>query len=107
MIKMKMKTLPIIISMLICLLIISTVSMASAQEEEVEAEVLIFRYLGMSLSVSLCSIGAAYALGKTGTASVASITEKPELFGRTIIYVGMAEGIAIYGLLISFLIWIG
>jgi V/A-type H+-transporting ATPase subunit K len=106
MIKMKIKTLPIIISMLICLLIISTVSMASAQEE-VEAEVLIFRYLGMSLSVSLCSIGAAYALGKTGTASVASITEKPELFGRTIIYVGMAEGIAIYGLLISFLIWIG
>jgi V/A-type H+-transporting ATPase subunit K len=72
-----------------------------------EAQVSIYKYISMSLSVSICSIAAAFALGKTGMASVASITEKPELFGRTIIYVGMAEGIAIYGLLISFLIWIG
>lgn len=72
-----------------------------------EAEVEIYKYISMTASVSICSVAAAFALAKTGAASVASITERPELFGRTIIYVGMAEGIAIYGLLVSFLIWIG
>ena len=32
------------------------------------------------------------------------ITEKPEILGRTLIFVGLAEGIAIYGLIISFMI---
>lgn len=36
-----------------------------------------------------------------GTASVGAISEKPELFGRTLIYVGLAEGIAIYGLIMG------
>lgn len=73
----------------------------------VEAEVLIFKYITMALSVSLSCIGAGWALSRTGPASAATVAEKPELFGRTMVYVGMAEGIAIYGLLIAFLIWVG
>jgi len=64
------------------------------------------KFLAMALGVGLSSIAAGYAVAKTGTAASATITEKPELFGRTVVYVGMAEGIAIYGLLIAFLIWI-
>ena len=64
------------------------------------------KFMAMAVSVSISCLGAGYAVAHTGSASLASITEKPELFGRTIIYVGMAEGIAIYGLLIAFLIWI-
>ena len=63
-------------------------------------------YLAMALATGLSSIGAGYAVAKTGAAALASITEKPELFGRTILYVGLAEGIAIYGVLIALLIWI-
>jgi V/A-type H+-transporting ATPase subunit K len=33
-----------------------------------------------------------------------AIAEKPESFGRSLIFVGLSEGIAIYGLLISFLV---
>jgi|YelNatPaOPRAMG01_1025707.scaffolds.fasta_scaffold125394_2 V/A-type H+-transporting ATPase subunit K len=65
-----------------------------------------YKFLSMAIAVSIPSIGAGYAVAKTGTAAAATITERPELFGRTIVYVGMAEGIAIYGLLIAFLIWI-
>jgi V/A-type H+-transporting ATPase subunit K len=39
-----------------------------------------------------------------GSAAVGALTEKPELFGRMIVLVGLAEGIAIYGLIISILI---
>ncbi|MCW4031813.1 MAG: ATP synthase subunit C [Candidatus Bathyarchaeota archaeon] len=72
-----------------------------------EAEVLIFKYISMALSVGLSCIGAGWALSRAGPASAAAVAEKPELFGRTMVYVGMAEGIAIYGILIAFLIWIG
>ncbi|MBF0178522.1 MAG: H+transporting two-sector ATPase C subunit, partial [Magnetococcales bacterium] len=37
-------------------------------------------------------------------AAIGAITEKPELLGRMLILVGLAEGIAIYGLIISILI---
>ncbi|MEM2338819.1 MAG: ATP synthase subunit C [Nitrososphaerales archaeon] len=80
------------------------VSLAYASSAEPLAEA--SKFISMATSVGVASVGAGYALGKTGAASIASITEKAELFGRTIIYVGMAEGIAIYGLLVSFLIWI-
>ncbi len=74
----------------------------------IEGDVLvtITKYASMATAVSLSCIAAGMALSRTGAASVASVTEKPELFGRTMVYVGMAEGIAIYGLLIAFLIWV-
>ena len=74
---------------------------------DAEAQVIIFKYISMAASVSLSCLASGWALSKTGPASSATIVEKPELFGRTIIYVGMAEGIAVYGLLIAFLIWLG
>ena len=65
-----------------------------------------YQFVAMALSTGLAAIGAGIAVGYAGSSAIASITEKPELFGRAIIIVGLAEGIAIYGLLISFLIWI-
>ena len=50
------------------------------------------------------AIGAAWALARVGTAALGAITEKPELFGRSLVYVGLAEGIAIYGIIISIMI---
>lgn len=59
--------------------------------------------LGIGLPTGLAAIGAAIALGPIGSAAMAVIAEKPELFGRTLIYMGLAEGIAIYGLVMSIL----
>ena len=63
-------------------------------------------YLSMAIVMSVASIAAAYAVAKTGAAAIASLTEKPELFARVLIFAGLAEGIAIYGIIISLLIWI-
>jgi V/A-type H+-transporting ATPase subunit K len=38
-----------------------------------------------------------------GAAALAAIAEKPETFGRSLVYLGLAEGIAIYGLVLSIL----
>lgn len=60
--------------------------------------------LGAALATGLACIGAGIAVGIAGAAAIGGITEKPELLGRTLIFVGLAEGIAIYGLIISFMI---
>lgn len=60
--------------------------------------------LGIGLPTGLAAIGAAIALGPVGSAALAVIAEKPEMFGRTLVYMGLAEGIAIYGLVMSILL---
>ena len=47
------------------------------------------------------AIGAGIAVAYTGAAALAAISEKPEMFGRAMVIVGLAEGIAIYGLVIA------
>ncbi|MEJ2575468.1 MAG: ATP synthase subunit C [Gammaproteobacteria bacterium] len=60
--------------------------------------------IGIGIPTGLSTIGAALAVGPIGSASLAALTEKPEMFGRTLIYLGLAEGIAIYGLVVSILL---
>ena len=60
--------------------------------------------LGAGLPTGLAAFGAGLAVGPVGAASLAVIAEKPEMFGRTLIYLGLAEGIAIYGLVVTILL---
>ena len=60
--------------------------------------------MGAALATGLACIGAGIAVGIAGAAAIGGITEKPEILGRSLIFVGLAEGIAIYGLIISFMI---
>ena len=61
-------------------------------------------YYAVALTVGLACLGSGYAVGKVGSAAMGVLAEKPELFGRVVILVGLAEGIAIYGVIISVLI---
>jgi len=66
--------------------------------------VLRWGYMAAALATGLAALGAAFAVGTVGAAAVGALAEKPELFGRVVILVGLAEGIAIYGVIISVLI---
>ncbi len=60
--------------------------------------------IGIGIPTGLAAIGAGIAVGPVGAASLGIISEKPEMFGRTLIYLGLAEGIAIYGLVVTILL---
>jgi V/A-type H+-transporting ATPase subunit K len=60
--------------------------------------------LGAAIAVAGSSIGAAIAVAYTGAAAIAAMSERPELFGRAMVIVGLAEGIAIYGLVIAIIL---
>ncbi|GAB0057258.1 hypothetical protein SIID45300_01582 [Candidatus Magnetaquicoccaceae bacterium FCR-1] len=61
-------------------------------------------YLAAALATGISALSAGYAVANVGAAAIGAITEKPELMGRMLILVGLAEGIAIYGLIVSILI---
>ena len=60
--------------------------------------------LAASIAVAGSSIGAAIAVAYTGAAALAAMSERPELFGRAMVIVGLAEGIAIYGLIVAIIL---
>jgi len=61
-------------------------------------------YIAAALVTGIAAVSAAYAVATVGAAAVGALAERPELFGRMVILVGLAEGIAIYGVIISVLI---
>jgi V/A-type H+-transporting ATPase subunit K len=60
--------------------------------------------LGVGVPTGLSTIGAGIAVGPIGAASLAAVMERPEALGRSLIFLGLAEGIAIYGLVMSILL---
>jgi V/A-type H+-transporting ATPase subunit K len=60
--------------------------------------------LGAAIAVAGSSIGAAIAVAYTGAAALAAMSERPEIFGRAMVIVGLAEGIAIYGLIVAIIL---
>ena len=60
--------------------------------------------LGVAVATGLAVMGAGHAVGIVGAAALGVIAEKPEMLGRTLVFIGLAEGLAIYGLIISILL---
>jgi V/A-type H+/Na+-transporting ATPase subunit K len=61
-------------------------------------------YIGAGLAVGFACLASGYAVAKIGSAAIGAVSEKPELMGRTLVFLGLAEGIAIYGLIIAIMI---
>ena len=86
------------------------VSPAPAQAEESEARELVvaqvdssvgYAFIAAAIAVGLSCIAAGIAVAAVGAAAMGAVAERPELMGRSIIFVGLAEGIAIYGLIVA------
>lgn len=60
--------------------------------------------IAAALATGLACIGAGIAVAVVASSAVGAISENPKLLGKTIIFAGLAEGIAIYGLIISIMI---
>lgn len=59
-------------------------------------------YLAAALVTGMSSIGAGIAVAAASSTALGAISEDPKLMGKSLIFVALAEGIALYGLLVSF-----
>jgi V/A-type H+-transporting ATPase subunit K len=61
--------------------------------------------VGAGIAAGLASCGAGIGLGTASAAAIGAIAEKPEMLGRTLLFVVLIEAIAIYGLAMFFIIY--
>ena len=60
--------------------------------------------IAAALAIGLSAIGSGVAVAVVASSAVGAISENPSLLGKTVIFAGLAEGIAIYGLIIAIMI---
>jgi len=61
-------------------------------------------FIAAALSTGLATVGTGIAVGSVGSSALGAVSEDPKMLGKTLIFVGLAEGIAIYGLIVSIMI---
>jgi len=95
----------------LCLLVLlAGAGVASAAQEETAAAVCGVTdngWIAIASAIAMAggALGAGWAISATGVAAAGATAEKPETFGRVLIFVALAEAVAIYGLLIAFMLW--
>ena len=61
-------------------------------------------YLSAALSVGLACIGGGIAVSAAASAALGAISEDGSILGKSLIFVGLAEGVCLYGLVVAFMI---
>ena len=61
-------------------------------------------FLAAALATGMSALGAGIDVAAAAPAAIGAFSENAENFGRSLIFVALGEGVAIYGLLISILI---
>ena len=61
-------------------------------------------YLAAALVTGLSCIGGGIAVASAASAALGAISEDSSVLGKSLIFVGLAEGVCLYGLIISFMI---
>ena len=84
--------------------VVDTIAQDSATSAESGWSARSAALLGASIAGAGCGIGAAIGVAYTGAAALVAISERPEIFGRAMVIVGLAEGIAIYGLIVGIIL---
>ena len=112
MLRRKWRSVALGILIFVGLLVVSSagVGILIAEESQAIQKAQISPELGkwLCLAAAACVVGsclgAGYAVGRVGAAAMGAVAEKPELIGRALIFVGLSEGIAIYGLIIAIML---
>lgn len=62
------------------------------------------KYIAAALAVGLSGIGGGLAVAASASAALGAISENDKAFGKALIFVGLAEGVALYGLIVALLL---
>jgi V/A-type H+-transporting ATPase subunit K len=62
------------------------------------------KYVAAALAVGLATLGGGIAVGQIGAAAMAAMSENPDLSGKAIPFVGLAEGICLWGFIVALMI---
>ncbi len=91
--------------MVIANIMMFTGKVSAAEATEVAASTVDgWKFIAAALSTGLSCIGGGIAVASASSAALGAISEDSSIMGKSIVFVGLAEGVALYGLIISFMI---
>jgi len=68
----------------------------------------VYRAIGLGVAaafaIAISVLGAGHAVGRIGSAALGAAAEKPELLTRSILFVALAEGLAVLGFAIAMIL---
>jgi V/A-type H+-transporting ATPase subunit K len=64
----------------------------------------VMKYIAAALAVGMATLGGGIAVGQIGAAAMAAMSENPDLSGRALPFVGLAEGICLWGFIVALMI---
>ena len=100
-----MKVIFFVILGIMSVLVLGFTQIVYGQEEAAQSlDAQGMKMLGAGLAFGLAALGAGIGLGFVGSAGLAVISENPQLQSKVFIFIGMVESIAIYGIVMMFII---
>lgn len=88
----------------------ASTAVSEQQAEETSSDSAIasgLKYLSAALAIGLAGIGGGLALAAGAPAAIAAMSENPKTFGKSIVLLALGEAVALYGLVIAFMILLG
>jgi len=64
----------------------------------------VVKYIAAAIAVGLATLGGGIAVGQIGAAAMAAMSENPDLSGKALPFVGLAEGICLWGFIVALMI---
>jgi H-ATPase homolog (fragment) len=86
------------------MLFTAAVSVFAQGKADASAAVGIAKYIAAALAVGFACIAGGMAVGKIGAAAMGAMSENADLSGKALPFVGLAEGICLWGFLVALLI---
>lgn len=91
-------------ALFVCVLLFASAALFAQEAEEGSSGIAGLKYIAAAFAVGVSCVGGAMAVGKIGAAAMGAMSENPELSGKALPYVGLAEGICLWGFLVALLI---
>lgn len=86
------------------IIVLNPTEAAAAEETAEAASSSGLGYIGAALSVGLSCLGGGIAVSSAASAALGAISEDSSVFGKSLVFAGLAEGVCLYGLIIAFMI---
>jgi V/A-type H+-transporting ATPase subunit K len=99
-----MKRIIVLLALVLFVAVLPVFAQEAAEAAEGSPATPIWKYFAAALAVGISCIAGGIAVGQIGSAAMGAMSENPELAGKAIPYVGLAEGICLWGFLVGLLI---
>jgi V/A-type H+/Na+-transporting ATPase subunit K len=92
------------VSLALMVIFAAPVAFAQAAAAPAATAAPVVKYIAAAIAVGLATLGGGIAVGQIGAAAMAAMSENPDLSGKALPFVGLAEGICLWGFIVALMI---